>query len=209
MSGGQCWPNRGPSPAAKGATMSDVVEKPALNGVNTPTLLATINTVGAQPELAAFQFRARASWVSGTHSRIVVDDFFGAGQEMRHEVGDRDRCRPPGRPRRRRQRPHAGRVPAAGPRGLHDGGDRQHRRGARRQARIGRVGGRGRHQPARAPRPRSGGAQRLFRHPCAASESAATRPPRSSPRSWSRAGPFRRLRRADERCPVAIEIDAG
>ena len=33
--------------------MSVVVEKPALNGVNTPTLLATINTVGAQPELAA------------------------------------------------------------------------------------------------------------------------------------------------------------
>ena len=59
--------------------MSDVIEKPALNGVNTPTLLATINAVGAQPELAAFKFRARASWVSGTHSRIVVDDFFGAG----------------------------------------------------------------------------------------------------------------------------------
>ena len=30
-------------------------EKPTLNGVNTPTLLATINAVGAQPELAAFQ----------------------------------------------------------------------------------------------------------------------------------------------------------
>ncbi len=65
--------------------MSDVIEKPPLNGVNTPTLLATINAVGAQPELAAFKFRARASWVAGTHSRIVVDDFFGAGQEHRHE----------------------------------------------------------------------------------------------------------------------------
>ena len=66
--------------------MPDVIEKPALNGVNTPTLLATINAVGAQPELADFKFRARASWVSGNHSRIVVDDFFGAGQELRHEV---------------------------------------------------------------------------------------------------------------------------
>ncbi|HET9068924.1 MAG TPA: OsmC family protein [Amaricoccus sp.] len=66
--------------------MPDVIEKPALNGVNTPTLLATINAVGAQPELAAFTFRARARWVSGTHSRIVVDDFFGAGQELRHEA---------------------------------------------------------------------------------------------------------------------------
>jgi uncharacterized OsmC-like protein len=65
--------------------MSDVIEKPALNGVNTPVLLATINAVAGQPELAEFQFRARASWVAGTHSRIVVDDFSGAGQEHRHE----------------------------------------------------------------------------------------------------------------------------
>ena len=66
--------------------MTDVIEKPALNGVNTPTLLATINAVAGQRELADFTFRARASWVSGTHSRIVVDDFFGAGQEHRHEA---------------------------------------------------------------------------------------------------------------------------
>ena len=58
--------------------MTDVIEKPALNGVNTPTLLATINAVAGQRELADFTFRARASWVSGTHSRIVVDDFFGS-----------------------------------------------------------------------------------------------------------------------------------
>ena len=55
--------------------MTDVIEKPALNGVDTPTLLATINAVAGQRELADFTFRARASWVSGTHSRIVVDDF--------------------------------------------------------------------------------------------------------------------------------------
>ena len=66
--------------------MTATIEKPALNGVNTPTLLATINAVGAQPELAQFKFRARAAWVSGTHSRIVVDDFYGAGQELRHEA---------------------------------------------------------------------------------------------------------------------------
>jgi uncharacterized OsmC-like protein len=61
-------------------------EKPALNGVNTPVLLATINAVGGAPELAEFKFRARSKWVSGTHSRITVDDFFGAGGEHRHEV---------------------------------------------------------------------------------------------------------------------------
>ena len=40
-----------------------------LNGVNTPTLLATIDAVGKQPELARFQFRATTRWVSGTHSQ--------------------------------------------------------------------------------------------------------------------------------------------
>ena len=67
-------------------TTIDAPAKPAMNGVNTPVLLATINAVGAQPELAQFQFRARSTWVAGTHSRITVDDFAGAGGEHRHEV---------------------------------------------------------------------------------------------------------------------------
>jgi uncharacterized OsmC-like protein len=53
--------------------------KPPLNGVDTPTLLATINAVGANPELAEFRFRARSRWVAGTHSAITVDDYDGAG----------------------------------------------------------------------------------------------------------------------------------
>jgi len=40
-----------------------------MNGVDTPTLLATIQAVGAQPELAKFQFRAKSEWIAGTHSR--------------------------------------------------------------------------------------------------------------------------------------------
>ena len=67
-------------------TTIDTPAKPAMNGVNTPVLLATINAVGAQPELAQFQFRARSTWVAGTHSRITDDDFAGAGGEHRHEV---------------------------------------------------------------------------------------------------------------------------
>lgn len=61
-------------------------EKLPLNGVNTPGLLATVNAVAGQPELARFQFRARAHWIEGNHSRITVDDFYGAGSEQRHEV---------------------------------------------------------------------------------------------------------------------------
>jgi uncharacterized OsmC-like protein len=55
------------------------------NGVETPTLLATINAVGAQPELAKFTFRAKSRWMKGTHSRSTVAGFFGAGGEHSHK----------------------------------------------------------------------------------------------------------------------------
>ncbi len=54
------------------------------NGVDTPTLLATINAVGAQPELAKFQFRATNRWQAGTHSRTRIESFSGAGGEHAH-----------------------------------------------------------------------------------------------------------------------------
>ena len=52
--------------------------RPPLNGVDTPTLLNTIAVVAGQPELAKFQFRAHNEWVSGTHSRGTIADYFGA-----------------------------------------------------------------------------------------------------------------------------------
>jgi uncharacterized OsmC-like protein len=62
-------------------------ERMPLNGVDTPTLFATINAVKGQPELARFQFRASNRWVQGTHSRSWLDAFSGAGGEHRH-TGD-------------------------------------------------------------------------------------------------------------------------
>jgi len=59
-------------------------ERGPLNGVDTPTLFATINVVKGQPELAAFQFRATNQWVAGTHSRSRIEKFFGAGAEQTH-----------------------------------------------------------------------------------------------------------------------------
>jgi len=56
-----------------------------LNGVDTPTLFATLDAVSSQPEIAKFQFRARNTWMSGTHSRSTASDFYGAMQEMTHE----------------------------------------------------------------------------------------------------------------------------
>jgi len=54
------------------------------NGVDVPTLFATLDAVKANPELAKFQFRATNRWVSGTHNRGTIHGFYGAGQEMTH-----------------------------------------------------------------------------------------------------------------------------
>lgn len=55
-----------------------------LNGVDTPTLFATIDAVKGQPELARFRFRATNEWQSGTHSRSSVRSFYGAGSDQEH-----------------------------------------------------------------------------------------------------------------------------
>ncbi len=55
--------------------------RPPRNGVDTPTLLATIGAVGEHPALAQFCFRATNEWLSGTHSRSRAEVFSGAGAE--------------------------------------------------------------------------------------------------------------------------------
>jgi len=55
-----------------------------LNGVDTPTLFATINAVKGTPSLANFQFRAQNTWVRGTNSRSRIESFSGAGGEHQH-----------------------------------------------------------------------------------------------------------------------------
>lgn len=68
--------------------MSQVLEKKRqpvpMNGVDTPTLFATIDAVAGAPELARFQFRATNQWVSGTHSQTRIENFSGAGGEQKH-----------------------------------------------------------------------------------------------------------------------------
>jgi uncharacterized OsmC-like protein len=55
------------------------------NGVDTPTLLATINPVKDVPALAKFQFRATNRWVNGTYSESRIESFSGAGGEHTHK----------------------------------------------------------------------------------------------------------------------------
>ena len=55
------------------------------NGVDTATLFATLDAVKQAPEAATFQFRAHNQWISGTHNRSTIADFFGVGEERTHE----------------------------------------------------------------------------------------------------------------------------
>lgn len=59
-----------------------VTTQPTLrNGVDTAALFATIDVVGANRDLAKFQFRARNTWISGTHNRSEINGYYGAGQQ--------------------------------------------------------------------------------------------------------------------------------
>ncbi len=59
-----------------------------INGVNVDQLVATVNAVQENPDIARFQFRARNEWIDGGHSRTTIQGFYGAGQE------DSSRSRP-------------------------------------------------------------------------------------------------------------------
>jgi uncharacterized OsmC-like protein len=54
-----------------------------LNGVDRDKLFGTIEAVKADPALANFRFRAFNQWVGGGENRSRIDDYFGAGEEMR------------------------------------------------------------------------------------------------------------------------------
>lgn len=68
------------------ATAEKKTPKPPLNGVDTPTLFATIDAVNGQRDLAKFTFRASNRWQSGTHSRARVERFDGAGTQHTHRT---------------------------------------------------------------------------------------------------------------------------
>jgi uncharacterized OsmC-like protein len=54
------------------------------NGVNVQALLDARAALTDAPEAAAFQWRAQAQWVDGTHTRATVEGFFGLGAEQSH-----------------------------------------------------------------------------------------------------------------------------
>jgi uncharacterized OsmC-like protein len=54
------------------------------NGVNVAALLDAREALTAAPEAARFQWRARTTWINGTHSRSTVHDFSGLGADHTH-----------------------------------------------------------------------------------------------------------------------------
>ena len=63
-----------------------ITDSPVDNGVNTAALLGARTALTAQPEAAAFTWRASCAWVHGTHSTSTVDGFSGLGQDMNHRT---------------------------------------------------------------------------------------------------------------------------
>jgi uncharacterized OsmC-like protein len=61
--------------------MTQTAARPARNGVDVPTLFATLDAVKGNPDLADFRFLASNTWLSGTHNRSTIQGFYGAGQE--------------------------------------------------------------------------------------------------------------------------------
>ena len=61
----------------------NATQEAVINGVDTDALSKTIAAIKAQPELAAFQFRATNRAIEGGHNRSKVKEFRGACQEHR------------------------------------------------------------------------------------------------------------------------------
>lgn len=66
-------------------TMDQPTTRGPLNGVDVPTLFATLDVVKGQPELARFRFQAKNEWIAGTHSRNSLTTYWGAGGEHEHQ----------------------------------------------------------------------------------------------------------------------------
>ena len=58
-----------------------VIANVTRNGVDTEKLIATLDLIEAQPELAKFQGRATNRWINGAHNRSTIKSFYAAGGE--------------------------------------------------------------------------------------------------------------------------------
>jgi uncharacterized OsmC-like protein len=71
--------------ATTGTTTAATADDPVRNGVDTAALFATLDAVKQAPQAAKFQFRAHNQWLSGSHNRGTIADFYGVGAERTHQ----------------------------------------------------------------------------------------------------------------------------
>lgn len=66
-------------------TITEPTQTPAEpNGVPIDKLRGTIAKLTENPDLAAFRFTARNSWVEGTATRSTIHEWYGAGSDQLH-----------------------------------------------------------------------------------------------------------------------------
>ncbi|WP_298831879.1 OsmC family protein [uncultured Piscinibacter sp.] len=68
-------------------SQATLARDPVQNGVNVDALMGARGAFEQAPQAAAFTFRSRCDWISGTHSRNTIDGFFGLGQEHSRSRG--------------------------------------------------------------------------------------------------------------------------
>lgn len=62
------------------------VEENVVNGVNVDRLLATVEAIKGTPDIAKFQLRIINKWINGGNNRVSIHEFYGAQQELAHDV---------------------------------------------------------------------------------------------------------------------------
>jgi uncharacterized OsmC-like protein len=58
-----------------------MAESSRLNGINTQALRKSIQEIERNPGTAVFTFRAKSTWLGGTHCRTAIKSFLAAGKE--------------------------------------------------------------------------------------------------------------------------------
>ena len=53
-----------------------------VNGVNVDRLLGTVKAIKEKPEIAKFNFKAKAKWINGGHNRTTINAFCGPCQNF-------------------------------------------------------------------------------------------------------------------------------
>lgn len=57
------------------------INRTVVNGLDVGKAIATIQAIQADPDIAAFRFRARNTWIGGGVNRSVIKDFYGGKAE--------------------------------------------------------------------------------------------------------------------------------